>query len=97
MAVKALVSGLAQQVGFSNVFCSEMDDALENTLGIVIDKSNNPSETYQVLAVADSNEMILGVKSLNPFLVQGGPRDARLEVFPLPNAGQLLKMTKKRK
>ncbi|HPY73914.1 MAG TPA: STAS domain-containing protein [Planctomycetota bacterium] len=107
MAVKAMVNGLATQVGFSQIFCGEINEAIDNALGIVIDKSNQNFETYQVLAVADNNEMILGLKSLNPFLVQGAPRDPRLpviarkvdrlEVFPLPNQGQLLKMTKKRK
>jgi len=70
-------------------------------------KSNQNVETFQLLAVADGTDMVVGIQSMNPFLVQGGPRDPRLpviarkvdrlEVFPLPNKGQLLKMTKKRK
>ena len=104
--IKASVDALALQVGFSNVFCEEINVALDHALAITVEKGK-PSETFQILAVADSNEMIVGVKSLNPFLVQGGPRDSRLpqiarkvnrlEVFPLPNKGQLLKITKKRK
>jgi hypothetical protein len=59
------------------------------------------------LAVGDGTDVVLGIKSLNPFLVRGQAQDPRLrtiakkvnklEVFPLPNKGQLLKMTKKRK
>jgi len=71
------------------------------------ERNTQGRESYQILATADSNEMILGLQSLNPFLVQGGPKDPRLpiiakkvdrlEVFPLASKGQLLKMTKKRK
>lgn len=105
---KVAINSLAAQVNFSKVFCDEVNEALDNALAITIEKSNNNSkESFQILAVADANDMIIGVKALNPFLVQGGPRDPRLpaiarkvdrlEVFPLPNKGQLLKMTKKRK
>ena len=107
VAVNQMINALAAQVGFSNRFCEEINAALSDAVNITIEKSSNPSETFQVLAVADMNEMIVGVKSLNPFLAQGAPRDRRLpmiakrvdrlEVFPLPNRGQLLKMTKKRK
>lgn len=106
-SVKAAVNALAQQMGFSQVFNDEINLALENALLVAVEKSNQGRESYQILAVADSAEMILGIQSLNPFLVQGGPKDPRLltiakkvdrlEVFPLPNKGQLLKMTKKRK
>ncbi|WP_372368882.1 STAS domain-containing protein [Candidatus Uabimicrobium sp. HlEnr_7] len=99
---------LAQQVGYSNVFCEEVKEALENAINITAEKSNpQAKENFHVLAVADANEMVIGLKSLNPFLVQNGPKDARLpaiarkvdrlEVFPLPTRGQLLKMTKKKK
>lgn len=104
---KSVLTALATQVGYSNVFCEEINGAIEDALGIAIEKCQNPAETFQLLAVADQAEMVLGIKSLNPFLVQGGPRDRRLpviakrvdrlEVFPLPNKGQLLKVTKKRK
>lgn len=102
------ISCLAQQVGFSNVFCEEVKEALENAINITAEKSNPQArENFHVLAVADANEMVIGLKSLNPFLVQNGPKDPRLpaiarkvdrlEVFPLPTRGQLLKMTKKKK
>ena len=102
------ISCLAQQVGFSNVFCDEVKEALENAINITAEKSNpQAKENFHVLAVADANEMVIGLKSLNPFLVQNGPKDPRLpaiarkvdrlEVFPLPTRGQLLKMTKKKK
>jgi anti-anti-sigma factor len=106
-AAKALLSGLAVQVGFSQVFCDEIGSALEDAIGIAIEKSANPAETFQILAIADSSEMVVGIKSLNAFLAQGAPKDRRLpliakkvdrlEVFPLPNRGQLLKITKKKK
>lgn len=106
-SVQSMINALATQVGFTNVFCEEVDAALNDALGIAIEKSASQTETFQVVAVADQAEMILGIKSLNPFLVQGGPRDRRLpviakkvdrlEVFPLPNKGQLLKITKRRK
>ena len=106
-AFKASINSMAQLVGFSNVFCEEVGSAIENAISITIEKSASKMETYQVITVSDTNEMIIGIKSLNPFLVQGGQQDNRLrmiarkvdrlEVFPLPNKGQLLKMTKKKK
>ena len=57
-----------------------------------------------MLAVADHQEMILGFKSVNTFLVKGRSHSPRLkavarivdriEVFPLANRSQLLKITK---
>lgn len=106
-AAKIAINSLAQAMGFSNVFNEEINVALENAIIIAIEKSAQRAESFQVLGVADANEMIVGIKALNPFLVQGGPKDPRLpliarkvdrlEVFPLPNKGQLLKITKKRK
>jgi len=107
-ATKASINALARQVGFTDVFCAEINEALDHAVQITIEKSKgNTRETFQMVGVADANEMIVGIKSLNPFLTQQGPRDPRLpaiarkvdrlEVFPLPNKGQLLKMTKKRK
>jgi hypothetical protein len=106
-AAKSMVSSLATQVGYSNVFCDEVGSALDDAISLTVEKSTHPSESFQILAVADQAEMILGIKSLNPFLAQGAPRDRRLpliakkvdrlEVFPLPNRGQLLKITKRRK
>lgn len=104
---KMMLGALASQYGFSNVFSDEMGSAIADAIGIVIEKKATDAESFQILAVIDPNEMIVGIKSLNAFLVQGGPRDRRLpgmarkvdrlEVFPLPNKGQLLRMTKKKK
>lgn len=106
-AVKGMINSLAGQVGFSNVFCEEINAALDAALAITVEKRSSDAETFEVIAVADSNEMVMGIKALNPFLAKGAPRDRRLpmiakkvdklEVFPLPNRGQLLKITKKRK
>lgn len=106
-AAQSMVNALATQVGFTAAFCEEIDGALSDALSIAIEKSSGPAESFQITAIADSAEMVMGIRSLNPFLVQGGPRDRRLpviakkvdrlEVFPLPNKGQLLKITKRRK
>lgn len=99
-AAKAAINALAQSMGFSNIFNDEINVAIENAIIIAIEKSNQRPESFQILGVVDANEMIVGIKALNPFLVQGGPKDPRLpliarkvdrlEVFPLPNKGQLL-------
>ena len=105
--MKLAIRAFANQLGYSEVFSNEMDAALTDAISITVEKRASAQETFQVLAVGDANEMIVGIKSLNPFLVKGGPRDPRLpviakrvdrlEVFPLPNKGQLLKITKRRK
>ena len=100
------INGLAQQLGYSTYFWEDIKDVLDSALTIALEKNYlQGKEKLHLLAVADREEMVIGLKSMNPFLDPNGPKDPRLpaiarkldklEVFPLPTRGQLLKMTKR--
>ena len=102
------VNGLAQQLGYSHYFWEEIKEVLEVALTIALEKNHlQAKEKLHLLAVADQQEMVIGLKSMNQFVDARKPKDPRLpriankldklEVFPLPTRGQLLKMTKKNK
>ena len=100
------INGLAQQLGYSTYFWEDIKDVLDSALTIALEKNYlQGKEKLHLLAVADREEMVIGLKSMNLFLDPNGPKDPRLpaiarkldklEVFPLPTRGQLLKMTKR--
>ncbi|WP_372370079.1 STAS domain-containing protein [Candidatus Uabimicrobium sp. HlEnr_7] len=100
------VNGLVQQLGYTNYFWEEIKDVLDSALTIALEKNYlQAKEKLHLLAVADQKEMVIGLKSMNLFLDPNAPKDPRLpaiarkvdklEVFPLPTRGQLLKITKK--
>ncbi|BBM82084.1 STAS domain-containing protein [Candidatus Uabimicrobium amorphum] len=100
------INGLVQQLGYSTYFWEDIKEVLDSALTIALEKNYlQGKEKLHLLAVADRDEMVIGLKSMNPFLDPNGPKDPRLpaiarkldklEVFPLPTRGQLLKMTKR--
>ena len=99
------VSGLAQQMGYPNTFWEEIKEVVMSAVNIAVEKSRYGKEKLNLLVVADPREMVIGLKSIHPFLEVNGPKDPRLpaiarkvdklEVFPLPT-GQMLKISKKR-
>ena len=102
-ALIASVTALAQQLNYPPKFRAEITEIVEHVIVIINDKQLHPNESFHMMAVADNDEMIIGFKSVNPFLTKGSrhPRlksiariADRLEVFPLPDRRQLLKITK---
>ncbi|BBM82086.1 VIT domain-containing protein [Candidatus Uabimicrobium amorphum] len=102
-ALISSITTLAKQLHYSETFCAEITEIVEHVIVIINDKQLHPNESFHMMAVADNEEMLIGFKSINPFLA---PRSRhprlkaiariadRLEVFPLPTKEQLLKITK---
>ncbi|WP_372370081.1 VIT domain-containing protein [Candidatus Uabimicrobium sp. HlEnr_7] len=106
-AIIASITALAQHFEYSTAFCQEMTEVIDHVVVFINQQALNQNETFHLMAVADNREMILGFRCVNLFISGTSSVDPRLkaiarivdrlEVFPIINREQLLKITKNKK